>query len=127
MPQFDHEHLDVYQLWRELNREVAAILKDLPRGSAESADNVRRATKSIGRNIAEGAGKWLLADKINFYQIARGSGTECAASLDEMVDFGYVSAERVERAKALAWRITAMLIGMIRSLEKKPDRTNAHK
>ena len=122
---FDHERLEVYQLARELNREVAALLKELPRGSAESADNLQRATKSITRNIAEGAGKWRVPDKTHFYQIARGSATECAASLDELVDFGLLPESRIERAKQLAWRIVAMLVGMIRSLEDRPGRETA--
>ena len=66
--QFDHERMEVYSLIRELNREVAGIISEVPRGHAESKDNLERAAKSIGRNLAEGAGKWLLADKINFYQ-----------------------------------------------------------
>lgn len=121
---FDHERLEVYQVARELNREVALLLKDLPRGSAESADNLQRGSKSITRNLAEGTGKWRLPDKIHFYQIARASATECAASLDELVDFGLVAADRITRAKQLAWRVVAMLVGMIRSLEDRPPREN---
>ena len=124
---FDHESLDIYPLIREFNREVASILSEIPRGNAETKDNLERAAKSIGRNFAEGAGKWLLADKINFYQIARGSGTEGARSLDELVDWGLVPPERIVRAKELAWRIVNMLTAMIRTLESLPDRLNAPK
>ena len=124
---FDHERMEIYPFIREFNREVAAILAELPRGNAETKDNLERAAKSIGRNLAEGAGKWLLADKINFYQIARGSGTEGARSLDELVDWGLVPPERIVYAKELAWRIVNMLTGMIRKLESMPERENAPK
>jgi four helix bundle protein len=117
----DHERLEVYQVARELNREVARILGELPRGCSESAENLARATRSITRNIAEGGGRWSSADKANFYHIARGSAAECAASLDELVDFGFVSAERVAHAKMLSWRVVSMLVGLIRSLNV-PDR-----
>ena len=124
---FDHERMEIYPLIREFNREVAGILGEVPRGNAETKDNLERAAKSIGRNFAEGAGKWLLADKINFYQIARGSGTEGARSLDELVDWGLVPAERIVKAKELAWRIVNILTGMIRKLESLPERENAPK
>ena len=93
-PTFDFERLEVYQLSRELNREVAALLKDLPRGAGESADNLRRAARSITRNIAEACGKWTIPDKINRFQIARGSASECgAASMSSSIT---VSRRRIE-------------------------------
>ena len=115
----DHERLDVYRLSRELNREIAAITGELPRGAAESADNLRRAAKSIMRNIAEGCGKWLIPDKIHFLQIARGSATECPASLDELVDHGLTTQARVEAAKQLCWRIISMLVALIHKLQNE--------
>jgi len=62
---FDHEQLEVYQLAREFNREVHKLLGEVSRGHAESKDNLTRAAKSITRNIAEGSGKWKVADKVN--------------------------------------------------------------
>ena len=117
--QFDFERLEVYRLGQELSREVAAILRELPRGAGESADNLRRATKSITRNIGEGCGKWHPADKIFYFQIARGSANECGASLNELVEFGYVAAERIQKARGLALRIVASLVGLIRFFEKR--------
>jgi four helix bundle protein len=116
---FDHEGLEVYQTAREFNRSVSGLLVRVPRGHGESRDNLTRAAKSITRNIAEGAGKWKLADKIHYYHIARGSATECAASLDELVDMAGVREAEVEPRKEILSRIVAMLIGMIRSLEAR--------
>lgn len=116
---FDHERLQVYQLARELNRRVVQLLLLVPRGHADSRDNLRRAAMSVGRNIAEGAGKWRVRDKVHYYHIARASATECAASLDELVDCAGLKAEEVEVGKRTAARIVAMLISMIRSLEAK--------
>jgi four helix bundle protein len=60
---------------------------------------------------------------VNFYHIARASATESAASLEELVDYAMLPAERVRRVKPILSRIVAMLIGMIRSLETRgaPD------
>ena len=123
--EFDHERLEVYQLGRELNREIAAIVRELPRGAAESADNLRRAGYSITRNIAEACGKWTAADKARFHHMARGSGMEVPAALDELVDSGFVKPDRVQHARTLAWRIVSMLMALIRSLEAGEDRVHA--
>jgi four helix bundle protein len=120
---FDHERLVVYQAGRELNRAITALLTEVPRGHGESRDNLRRAAQSITRNIAEGAGKWRVADKVHYYHIARGSATECAASLDELVDMAGVPEGRIRAAKQILSRIVAMLVGMIRSIEARSTGT----
>ena len=56
---------------------------------------------------------------MNFYHIARGSATESAASLDELVDFALLSEERITAPKEVLARVVAMLIRMIRSLEQR--------
>jgi four helix bundle protein len=115
----DHERLEVYQLARQLNREVRQLVTPLPRGVSESIDNLVRAAKSVQRNIAEGAGKWRVADKIRFYHIARASATECCASLDELVDWEIAAEPLIARPKQTAARIVVMLIAMIRSTEAR--------
>ena len=116
---FDHERLDVYQVAREFNRSVRKVIEDVPRGHAESTNNLKRASKSMTRNIAEGSGKWKIPDKVNFYHIARASATECAASLDELVDYGLMAEERIEKPKEILSRVVAMLIAMIRAIESR--------
>ncbi|MEJ2186355.1 MAG: four helix bundle protein [Gemmatimonadota bacterium] len=122
---FDHERLEVYRLARQFARLVQRLLGEVGRGHSDSKDNLKRAAKSITRNIAEGAGKWRVADKIHFYHIARASATECAASLDELVDFGLVSDERIVAPKEILARVVAMLIAMIKSLEARESPTMA--
>jgi four helix bundle protein len=122
---FDHERLEVYRLAREFARLVHVLLGELGRGHSDSKDNLKRAAKSIMRNIAEGAGKWRVTDKIHFYHIARASATECAASLDELVDFGLVSERRIVGPKETLARVVAMLIAMIKSLESRDAPTMA--
>ncbi len=118
-PFFDHERLEVYRVARQFNREARQLLEDVPRGHADSRDNLKRAAKSITRNIAEGSGKWKIADKVHFYHIARGSATECAASLDELVDFAMMPEARIRKPKEILARVVSMLIAMIRSLEAR--------
>ena len=120
IPYFDHERLEVYRVAREFNRLIRDLLKELPEGQADSRNNLRRAAMSVTRNITEGSGKWRIRDKVNFFHIARASATECAACLDELVDFEMVQPERIRQPKAVLARVVSMLIGMIRSLEQRP-------
>jgi four helix bundle protein len=122
-PYFDHERLEVYRIARTVNREIARILLEIPRGHSDSKDQLKRSAKSVTRNLAEGAGKWSIADKIHFYHVARGSAMEAASILDELVDFGLVREDRVQEAKRVLARVVAMLIGMIRSLEARESKT----
>ena len=73
---FNHEKLEVYGVARLFNREIRDLLEAVPRGHADSRDNLKRGAMSITRNIAEGSGKWAIKDKVNFYHIARGSATD---------------------------------------------------
>ena len=118
---FDHERLDVYQAGRELNRELAGISRELPKGSAESADNLTRAGKSITRNIAEGSSKGTVADRNKHFRISRGSASEVPASLDELVDCGLIPEARVARARTLAHRIVSMLINLMRATQEMDE------
>jgi hypothetical protein len=75
----DHEKLDVYQCALRYAALAFQILHKIPRGHAELADPLRRATISIPLNIAEGAGKPTDKDRSRFHAIARGSAMECGA------------------------------------------------
>ena len=128
-PSFDHEKLEVYQAGRQFNRELRKLFDILPRGHSDSQDQLKRAGKSITRNIAEGSGKWMLKDKIHFYHIARGSATEAASELDALVDYGALEESQVLAAKQVLNRVVAMLVRLILSLEERegPDRSVASK
>src|SRR5688500_16772936 len=62
----------------------AAAMALLPKGHAVLRDQLERASLSIVLNIAEGAGRRSRRDKSRFYTIARGSGMESAALIDEI-------------------------------------------
>jgi hypothetical protein len=51
---FEHEKLEVYQLARELNREIYRLTKIASAGSYEHLNQLVRAGASLPRNIAEG-------------------------------------------------------------------------
>mgnify|MGYP000996081387 CR=1 FL=1 len=107
-----HERLDVYRCSIEFFAIALAVIRKLPRGHSQLADQLRRAAMSIPLNIAEGAGKTTEADQRHFYLIARGSAAECSAVLDVANVMEVIDAAEREPGKRLLERIVAMLTRM---------------
>ena len=79
---FDFERWDVYQVALDFLVIVKGLVEKLPRGNANLADQLQRASTSIPLNIAEGSGEHSLPEKARFYRMAKRSATECASILD---------------------------------------------
>lgn len=109
----DHEKLDVYQCAKAFLGLAKGIVRQVPRGYADLADQLRRASVSISNNIAEGTGKTSPDDRKRIYAIARGSALECGAILDCLTILDVPETD-TERAKQLLTRIVSMLSKMSR-------------
>ena len=114
-PQFDHEKLNVYQHALEFVAAATDLLDQIPKRSAVHSQ-LDRASTAIPLNIAEGSGKWTAPDRCRFFDIARGSALECAASLDVAVVKKFLRAEEISDAKQLLIAIVSMLVGLIKSV-----------
>jgi four helix bundle protein len=106
------QRLDVYRRAIEFLSLVYDIVRDLPRGHAERADQLVRAAEAVVRNIAEGSGRWSEADSSKHYKIARGEAMECAASLDVMKLRKLLAEAHYERGIHLLEAALAMLTKM---------------
>ena len=106
---FDHEKLDVYRVALEFAAWAFEVSSGLDGLSRHARDQLLRASQSIPLNIAEGNGKRSPKDRRRFFEIARGSATECAAILDILVFQNVLSDEDAIRAKELLIRIVSML------------------
>ena len=113
--QFDHQRLDVYRIGLEFQALVPRVLPR--RGVAGLRDQLDRASSSILLNIAEGAGRFARADKAQFYLIARGSATECAAVLDVLLTRGLIDAGLHRHAHGLLIRVAQMLTRLILKMQ----------
>jgi four helix bundle protein len=114
---FEHEKLEVYQLARELNREICRLTKIASSGPYDHINQVVRAGGSIPRNLAEGGGEWSAKEKAKFYRYAKRSAAECAASLDVLVDYEMLRESDIKQAKELLRRIIPMLVKLIQLFE----------
>ena len=115
----DHENMDVYRVALEFAGFVIETLSKEPKPPAFMSDQLGRASTSIVLNIAEGSGKFTRNDKIKFYKIATASATECAGALDLLLLHKTLSFAELIRGKKLVNRVVAMLIGLVKSLEKR--------
>ena len=107
------QRLDVYQRAIEFGALAIEIVDQLPRGNRQRADQLERASESVIRNIAEGAGRWSAANSAKHYKIARGEAMECVASLDILRLRKLVSTARYERGIELLEAVVAMLTKML--------------
>lgn len=113
-PRFDHEKLHVYQTSLRFVVWAAEVLERIP-AKMSVCGQLDRASTSIPLNIAEGNGRFTSADRCRFFDVARGSGLECAACLDVLVAKGLATEGEMEPGKALLVEVVSMLVGLIRS------------
>jgi four helix bundle protein len=78
---FLFENLKVYQESLRLATQIREATNYAPKGTADTVDQLRRASASIPANLAEGCGRWHLNDRKQFFWIARGSANECVPQL----------------------------------------------
>lgn len=116
-PLFDHERLDVYRLLLEFIEWVTALIEEVrgaaPGKAGEVCDHLDRASLSALFNTAEGNGKRQRATRAHFFDVARGSATECAACLDALVAKKAAAAERVLVGKEMLVRAVSMLTKLV--------------
>jgi four helix bundle protein len=111
---FDHEKLDVYRISVEFVVAANNIIEKLPKGNANLADQLHRASTSITLNIAEGAGELSRNEKIRFYRMARRSATECAGIFDICQRLNLSEEESHTKARELLIRVVSMLTKMVK-------------
>ena len=115
---FDFEKLNVYRKAKVFNDLIKVEVLSNPNLDKIYRDQIKRASISVARNIAEGAGRFSKADKRNFYVVARGSLAECVAILDLLQSDEIVSAEKYNSFYIIAEEISKMLYAMIREFEE---------
>ena len=99
---------DAYDVAVEIAREMRAIVVVIRRSDRSLADQTRRATQSIGLNVAEARGR-SGADRTHAFKVALGSAQEARGGLDQASAWGYLPAERTTKVRGLLDREVAML------------------
>jgi four helix bundle protein len=113
------ESLKVWQKTHELMLAVHnKLLPLLPKEEKYGLiDQIRRSSKSVGANIAEGYGRFYYMDNVRFCYTARGSLDETVNHLRAALDLGFIPAELYQDMRAQADEIRRMLNGYIEWLK----------
>jgi four helix bundle protein len=115
------ENLKVWQKAHELmlfvHREVVPLL---PREEKwDLADQIRRSSKSVGANIAEGYGRFYYKDRVRFCYNARGSLSETEHHLIDARHLEYISPALYQKGRDLAAEAQRLLNGYIDYLKRE--------
>jgi four helix bundle protein len=96
------------------------LVPRLPREERwDLADQMRRSSKSVSSNIAEGYGRFYYRDRVRFCYNARGSLTETENHMIVARDLNYVSAEVYQEGREIALEVHRLLNGYIDYLKKQ--------
>ncbi|MDF1549221.1 MAG: four helix bundle protein [Bacteroidales bacterium] len=111
------EDLECWKASRDVRRFVMGILKKFPREEMYAlTDNMKRASRSITENIAEGFGRYHYQENIQFCRISRGSLHEIVDQLITANDEEYISNEDYQRGRELVNKALLLLNGYIKYL-----------
>ena len=108
------EDLKAWQLTRRLmieSHELASTLPAIER--FDLAPQIRRSSKSVMANIAEGYGRYHYLDCLRFYYIARGSLTETLNHIIAAHDLDYTDDQRFQELYDLGREAERALSGYI--------------
>jgi four helix bundle protein len=121
----DFIDLQVWQLARELRKQLYGLMRELPVDERFAlVQQLRRAATSITANIVEGFGRYSFQENIQFCRQARGSAYEVRDHLTTAVDQGYISPEAHQSLDQLAQRVIQTLNGYIRPTQARQKATS---
>lgn len=113
------EDLSCWQKARGLRNEVKDLISTFPDYEKyELVSQMRRASRSVTHNIAEGYGRFHFQENIQFSRIARGSLHELLDQFITAFDEGYISEEAYKKFKKQVNTCLAVLNGYINYLKK---------
>ena len=117
---FAFENLEAYKVARLLVRDIYQLQNKFPKEERFAlGDQIRRSSTSITSNIAEGAGRNSMKEKIHFIEIAFGSMTESFSQLQNAQDVGYIEESEVEALRPQFNHVAALLSLLKKSYEDK--------
>lgn len=111
--------LNCWKEGRTLRNAVSALAKTFP--SDEKfllTSQIKRASRSVTANIAEGYGRFTYADTRHFFVHARGSVTETMEHLTVAFDEGYISDELCIAHEEKCELVFKLINGYISYLDK---------
>ncbi len=108
------EDLKAWQLAHQFMLKCHALSKKFPpEEHYDLVQQIRRSSKSVGNNIAEGYGRFHYLEKMRYCYIARGELNEALSELIQARDLQYISLAEFEDAYNLGREAEKALNGYI--------------
>ena len=112
------EDLNCWKAARDLRIEISDLIKSFPESEKfELVSQMRRASRSVTHNIAEGYGRFHFKENIQFCRVARGSLYELQDQLITALDEGYVDEKYYLEKKLKVVECITILNGYIKYLK----------
>lgn len=121
------EDLDCWKACREVRRYIITVVKKFPADEKYAlSSGIRRSSRSITENIAEGFGRYHYQENIQFCRHSRGSLYEIIDQIMTALDENYITKEEYENGRILIDKALTLLNGYIKYLNKakKSTKTN---
>jgi four helix bundle protein len=114
------EELDCWKVSRELRLELSKLIKTFPKEEKyELVSQIRRASRSVTNNIAEGFGRYHYQEFIRFCRMGRGSLMELRDHLIISHDESYISRDQLLYYSEKIAKAVALINGFIKYLEQR--------
>jgi len=114
------EDLRFYQEALTLLKAAYELANNMPPTERYNmADQLKRSSVSVTRNIAEGYGRYHYAEKLRFFFIARGSLDETLSGFIEAAIVGYCDDDLVEWARTLVHSIHRGMNGYVNYVRRQ--------
>ncbi len=114
------EDLDCFQRALEVVVSVNELVKSFPAYEKyDLVSQIRRSSKSITANIAEGYGRYHYLDSLHYYSVARGELNETLAHLINSKVLGFVGQEVFEELYHLIRQTEQILNGYMSFVRQK--------
>lgn len=120
---FTFENLDVYKRSLQFATSIETLISEQKNIINRAfIDQLSRASLSIPLNIAEGNGRWHLADKRQFFWIARGSVFECVPLIEILMIKSRISRDQYKSLREDLDALGKMLTKLVQAHSKLGER-----
>lgn len=119
------EDLNCWKMGRDLRNEVRDLIKTFPEFEKfELVSQMRRASRSVTHNIAEGYGRFHYKENIQFCRVSRGSLYELLDQFITAFDEGYIEEKKFIESKNKIVECLTVLNGYIKYLQNASSTIN---
>lgn len=116
------EDLKVWKCARKLQKKISNLVKSFPRKEQyRFTDQMVRSSRSVGRNIAEGYGRYHHQENIQFCRQSRGSLFELLNDLITAFEKNYIDRKELKIYREDIDDCQRLLNGYIRYLKKAKE------